>query len=477
MLGDLGKKINYAMRRMTNATVIDEEIVDAMLADIARALLEADVNVRTVAALRKRVKDKINLADLAAGTNKRKLIQGAVVEELCEILDSEKKPVQLKKGKSNVVMFVGLQGNGKTTSCVKYAYYYQRKGWRTALVCADTFRAGAFDQLKQNATKAKIPFFGSHTELDPVKLAIDGVERFKKDKFELIIVDTSGRHKQEAALFDEMEQMATHLNPSDIIFVMDSSIGQAAHDQASAFRKRVRVGSVIITKLDGHAKGGGALSAVSATGSPITFIGTGEHLDDFEPFSTKSFVERLLGLGDISGLVNMIKEANINKDVYERIAGGNFTLRDMYEQFTNINKIGPLGSVMSMLPGVSELMPKGREKEGQARIKKFMVIMDSMTHKELDNPKIQFTEDRLMRVARGAGVHPVAVEELLNEHKRFAKVVEKLGGIKGLESGNMQNLTKQMPKIMDPQMLRQLGGAGNIQQMIKQIQKSGGFKM
>lgn len=188
-------------------------------------------------------------------------------------------------------MFVGLQGNGKTTSCVKYAYYHQRKGWKACLVCADTFRAGAFDQLKQNATKAKVPFYGSYTETDPVKIATEGVERFRNEGHDLIIVDTSGRHKQDEALFAEMEQMAQAANPNDIIFVMDSAIGQAAFDQARAFKGKVRVGSVIITKLDGHVKGGGALSAVSATESPITFIGTGEHIDEFERFNTQNFVE------------------------------------------------------------------------------------------------------------------------------------------------------------------------------------------
>jgi signal recognition particle subunit SRP54 len=176
------------------------------------------------------------------------------------------------------------------------------------LVCADTFRAGAFDQLKQNATKAKIPFYGSYTERDPVVVAEAGVEQFRAEKYEIIIVDTSGRHKQQAALFEEMQEVARVVAPDDIIFTMDSSIGQAARDQAQAFKSSVPVGSVIITKLDGHARGGGALSAVAATQSPIIFIGTGEHIDDFETFNAKSFVSRLLGMGDISGLLTMVRD-------------------------------------------------------------------------------------------------------------------------------------------------------------------------
>ena len=176
------------------------------------------------------------------------------------------------------------------------------------MVCADTFRAGAFDQLKQNATKVRIPFYGSYTETDPVQIAKEGVEQFKREGFEMIIVDTSGRHMQEEALFAEMKQVNEAINPDEIIFVMDSSIGQACFEQAKAFKQAVSVGSVIITKLDYNAKGGGALSAVAATEAPITFIGTGEHFTDFESFDPESFVNRLLGLGDLKKLFSVISE-------------------------------------------------------------------------------------------------------------------------------------------------------------------------
>ncbi|KNC73159.1 hypothetical protein SARC_14284, partial [Sphaeroforma arctica JP610] len=193
-------------------------------------------------------------------------------------------------------------------------YYYQKKGWKVCLICADTFRAGAFDQLKQNCTKARIPFYGSYTETDPVVIAAEGVQKFKEEKFEIIIVDTSGRHKQEAGLFEEMLQVDQAVHPDNIVFVMDASIGQAAELQAAAFKGQVDVGSVIITKLDGHAKGGGALSAVAATKSPIIFMGTGEHLDDFEPFSAQPFVSKLLGMGDLGGLMEVVKDLDLEKN-------------------------------------------------------------------------------------------------------------------------------------------------------------------
>ena len=275
VLADLGRRITSAIRSLNNATVINEEALDSLLKEVCAALLEADVNVRLVKQLRERVKTGLNFDDMAGGINKRRAIQSAIFSELVKLVDPGVQPWTPTRGKNNVIMFVGLQGSGKTTTCTKLAYYYQKKGWKSCLVCADTFRAGAFDQLKQNSAKAKIPFYGDYTESDPAKIALEGVEQFKQQGFEIIIVDTSGRHKQEESLFEEMLEVSNVCQPDNIVFVMDASIGQACEAQARAFKEKVDVASVIITKLDGHAKGGGALSAVAVTKSPVIFIGTG----------------------------------------------------------------------------------------------------------------------------------------------------------------------------------------------------------
>lgn len=370
-------------------------------------------------------------------------------------------------------MFVGLQGSGKTTTCTKLAYHYQKKNWKACLVCADTFRAGAYDQIKQNATKARIPFYGSYTEVDPVVIAQEGVEMFKKEGFEFIIVDTSGRHKQEESLFEEMLAVANAVNPDNIIFVMDATIGQACEAQARAFKEKVNVGSVIITKLDGHAKGGGALSAVAATKSPIIFIGTGEHIDDLESFKTKPFISKLLGMGDIEGLIDKVNELKLddNEELLEKIKHGQFTIRDMYEQFQNIMKMGPFSQIMSMIPGFSQdFMTKGSEQESMARIKKLMTMMDSMCDGELDHregAKLFSKENsRVIRVAHGSGVTEREVKDLISQYTKFAAVVKKMGGIKGLfKSGDvtknvnptqMAKLNQQMAKMIDPRMLQQV---------------------
>merc|ERR1719197_2235625 len=428
VLQELGQKITGAFRKLNQAPIIDDELLDEVLKDIAAALLHADVNVKYVSELRSNVKKRVLLETDAAGANKRKLIQKAVVEELVRLVTADKKPYKLEKGKSNVIMFVGLQGSGKTTTCTKYAHYYNRKGWKTALVCADTFRAGAFDQLRQNAAKVRIPFYGDYNETDPVKIAEEGTALFRKEKYDLILVDTSGRHKQEAALFEEMQQVEEVVKPNDIVFIMDSHIGQACFEQAKAFRECVNVGSVVITKMDGHAKGGGALSAVAATNSPIVFLGLGEHFDEFQPFEAQSFVSRLLGMGDLKGLFQTITEAmplDKQPELLKKISKGKFSLRDLYEQFQNLQKMGPMGQVMQMIPGMSQMLPQGAEKEGTKRIKRFMVMMDSLTDAEMDG-EVQLNDTRRHRVARGSGAQILEVTHLLEEYKRMEKMVGKM---------------------------------------------------
>ncbi|CAI5942446.1 unnamed protein product [Closterium sp. NIES-64] len=491
VLAELGGRISRAIQAMNRVTVIDEKALNECLNEITRALLQADVSFKMVMGLQQNIKRIVNLEELAAGHNKRIIIEKAIFNELCNMLDPNTTPYQPKKGKPNIIMFVGLQGSGKTTTCGKYAHFYQRKGWKPALICADTFRAGAFDQLKQNATKAKIPFYGSYTETDPAKIAQEGVAIMKKEGCDLIIIDTSGRHKQEASLFEEMRQVSELTNPDLVLFVMDSSIGQAAYDQAQAFKASVPVGAVIITKMDGHAKGGGALSAVAATKSPVIFIGTGEHIDEFEQFETKAFVSRLLGMGDWTGFMDRIQDVipmDQQPELLQKLQEGHFTLRIMYEQFQNILKLGPLGQVMSMIPGFTqELMPKGREKESTARLKKFMTIMDSMTDHELDstNPKLFHDTKRIIRVARGSGRHPLEVQELLEEYRKMDKIWSKMKGLKMMGGGGKRgglggdmgaaarNMNAaQMARALPPQMLQQMGGLNGLQNLMKQMNSS-----
>jgi signal recognition particle subunit SRP54 len=471
VLAELSSQITNALRKMRNATIIDDSVVDEMLKAIGNALVTADVNFKTVGALQQNIKKSINLEEIPAGIDKRKAIKKVVFDELVKMLDPGVTAWKPQKGKTNVIMFVGLQGSGKTTTVTKLAAYYKRKGWRPALLCCDTFRAGAYDQLAQNATRAKIPFYGSYTERDPVKLAHDGLKKFKEVGNDIVIVDTSGRHKQEAALFEEMEQVANVVKPNQIIFVMDGSIGQAALDQALAFKNKVDIGAVILTKLDGHARGGGALSAVAATKSPIIFIGTGEDINDLQEFEVQSFVSRLLGMGDVKGMIDIIKEVvpkESQPKIAKRLQEGKFSLRDMYEQFQNMLKMGPLDQVIGMLPmetGLNQLLKGAKGEAGHLKIKSYMTIMDSMTDEELDIPKV-LTPPRIARIARGSGRSIKEVNELIVQYKQFEKVVVRM---KNVRPGRMNNLQNLVP----PHLLKQMGGASGLNSIIRQMGKDG----
>lgn len=428
-----------------------------MIKEICAALLEADVNVKLVGTLRKSIKATVNFKDIPPAVNKKRLIQKAVFDELVKLVDPHAEPFKPKKGKANVIMFVGLQGAGKTTTCTKLARHYQARGFKSCLVCADTFRAGAFDQLKQNATKAKIPYFGSLTSTDPAQVASEGVAKFKKERFEIIIVDTSGRHRQEKDLFDEMTQIQRAITPDQTIMVLDATIGQQAEAQSKAFKETADYGAIIITKTDGHASGGGAISAVAATHTPIVFIGTGEHMLDLERFSPQPFVSKLLGMGDMQGLVEHVQALKLDqKDTMKHLAEGVFTIRDLRDQLQNIMKMGPLSKMAGMIPGLGQMMGGMDDEEGSMKMKRMIYVCDSMNNKELDSDGKIFVEQpaRMTRVARGSGTSVREVEELLSQQKVMAGMAKKMGGM----SKNMQKTQGQM-------------GGGNRQQQMAAMQK------
>jgi len=492
VLSDLGRRINAAVSNLNREPNLDEKAFDAMIKEICSALLSADVNVRLVKHLRKSIQNSVKFSELPPNTstnNKKRLIQQAVFDHLVQLVDPHAEPYKPKKGKSNVIMFVGLQGAGKTTTCTKLARYYATRGFKACLVCADTFRAGAYDQLKQNATKAKIPYYGSLTQTDPAVVAAEGVARFKKEKFEIIIVDTSGRHKQEADLFAEMVQVQNAIKPDQTIMVLDGTIGQAAEAQSSAFKEAADFGAIIITKTDGGAAGGGAISAVAATHTPIIFLGTGEHMMDLERFAPKPFISKLLGYGDMSGLIEHVqsitRESAGMKETQKHLAEGIFTIRDMKEQITNIMKMGPLSKVAGMIPGLGNMMQGMSDEDGTDKLKRMIYIFDSMTTKELESDGKLFVSEpaRMVRIACGSGTSVREVEELLTQHKVMASIAKNMGANKKnmqraqsmMQGGNKAQQMAAMQKRM-----QSMGGAARGQMpgmgdMGKMMQMLGGM--
>jgi len=329
-------------------------------------------------------------------------------------------------------MLVGIQGSGKTTSAAKIAYYYSKRGYKTALVCADTYRPAAYEQLRQLGEKIGVPVYGRSDNGDPIRIAVEGVKHFKQKGLDIIIIDTAGRHKEERELIEEMKNIAGSVNPNEIMLVIDAGIGQQALAQASAFHNATPIGSIMITKLDGTARGGGALTAVAVTGAKIKFVGVGEDVTEIEKFSPKRFVARILGMGDIDSLIEKIREAELEKELsmrqMEMIASGRLTLRDLYHQIIALRKLGPLSKILSMIPGIGINLPsEDKIRLTEEKMRKWIAIMDSMTYEELDKPE-RIDKSRIRRIALGSGTSPEEVKELLNYYKamkRFLKQVRR----------------------------------------------------
>jgi signal recognition particle subunit SRP54 len=315
-----------------------------------------------------------------------------------------------------------------TTSAAKLARYFQKRGFKTALVCADAFRLGAFNQLQQLAERIKVPFYGDPAETRALEIATIGVEKFRNGNFEVILLDTAGRHKDEKDLIAEMKQVAHKVKPDEVILVIDATIGQQASTQAIAFNESTEIGSILLTKMDSSARGGGALSAVAVTGVPIKFIGVGEDVEELEPFNPPRFVGRLIGMGDIEGLVKKVREAEnvVPEKKVKAMLKGKFTLMDMYDQMEAMSGIGPLKRVINMIPGMSYRVPDDALEVAEDKIKKWKYIIQSMTIKERENPKL-LNNSRIRRVARGSGTSEKEVKEVVKQYFTTRKLMRSMG--------------------------------------------------
>ena len=428
MLDKLGKALHGALQKLARVTHVDERAIKELVRDIQRALLQADVNVQLVLELTKRIERRALEERLPPGMTRKEHVIKIVYEELSALMGRPAQ-LQLKPGRPTVVLMVGLQGSGKTTSAAKLALYFKRRGFRVGMVCADTFRPGALEQLRQLGEQIGVPVYGEEEAKSSVELARRGVEHFKRERMDLILVDSAGRHRREEELMEEMKQLAEAIEPDEVMLVVDGTLGQQARDQAAAFHAATSIGSILVTKLDGTAKGGGALSAVAATGAPIKFIGVGEHLDELEPFVPERFVARLLGMGDIETLLRRIEEAAREGEIKpveaKAILAGKLTLKDVYDQLEALSKMGPLKRLMEMIPGFGMAVPDEQLRVGEEKLKRFKVIMQSMTPEELENPKL-LNSSRIRRIARGSGTSEADVKELLRYYELMRKLIKSM---------------------------------------------------
>jgi signal recognition particle subunit SRP54 len=419
----LGSSLYDALKKVFKAPIIDETLVKELVRDIQRALLQADVNVQLVLEISKRIEDRALKENVPQGVSRREHIIKVVYEEMTRFLGDKAVALKVEPGKRTVIMLVGIQGSGKTTAAAKLSRYFQKRGLKPALVCADTFRPGAFAQLQQLANRMNVPIYGDQKAKDPVKVASEGLKQFTEK--DIVIVDTSGRHKEEHELIKEMKQLEKSIRPDEVMLVIDGTIGQQATVQAKAFHEATPIGSILVTKLDGSARGGGALSAVAATGAPIKFIGTGEKAEDVEAFVPSRFVGRLLGMGDLETLIEKVHEAEIRvpEKKAKAIISGKFTLTDMYDQFEAMKGMGTFKKLLSMIPGASYKIPEDMLNAAEGRLEKWRVMIQSMTPEEKDNPKI-FNSSRMKRVARGSGTTEKGVKELLKQYVMMRRMLK-----------------------------------------------------
>ncbi len=422
-LDRLGSSLTSALKKLFRASVIDEATVKELMRDIQRALLQSDVNVQLVLDISKRMEERALKEKVPPGISRREHVIKVVYEELTRFVGEKPVPIRIEPGKKQTLMLVGIQGSGKTTAAAKLARYFQKKGLKPALICADTFRPGAYAQLQQLASRINLPIYGDSKAKDPVKVVSEGLKQFS-DK-DLIIVDTSGRHKEEKDLIKEMKDLEKKIKPDEVILVIDGTIGQQALIQAKAFHEATPIGAILVTKLDGSARGGGALSAVAATGAPIKFIGTGEKTEDIEPFIPSRFVGRLLGMGDLETLLEKVRDAEIKvpEKKAKAILSGKFTLTDMYEQFEAFKSMGPFRKVLKMLPGMSYDLPEDKLNMAEANLEKWRVIIQSMRVEEKENPKL-LNSSRIRRVARGSGTAEKDVKDLLKQYAMMRKMMK-----------------------------------------------------
>ncbi|TFF87354.1 MAG: signal recognition particle protein [Promethearchaeota archaeon] len=449
VLENLGRSLDKAIRRIRRLPKIDKEAINALIQDLQRALLSADVKVELVFEMTESIKKEAMNTELQKAKRKDFVIK-LVHDELIKVLGGKKAPLRIKPKKKNLILLVGIQGSGKTTTVGKLAFHYKGKGYKVATLTTDTWRPGAYEQLVQLSEKAGVDAFGNPNEKNAVKIGVKETKKAMAKGYDIIIVDTAGRHKKEDALMEEMKKLEKALKPNEIILVIDGTLGQQAFSQAEAFSEATNLGSIIVTKLDGTAKGGGALSACAATNVPIRFIGTGEKIDELEPFDPTNFVGTLLGIPDLDTLVQKVQEAEAMPDpeVVKRMMHGKFTLEDLYVQLKSIKKVGRFGKILSLMGGAN--IPDALKEDAEKNLEKWEVVLNSMTKMEKENPKI-IKKTRKKRIAIGSGVDYSVINRMLDQYNQMKKMMQqfmqmrKKGG-KGLP---IPGMGKGSAKFMD----------------------------
>lgn len=420
MFESLSNRLQDVFDRLSSSGRLTENDVDVVMREVRMALLEADVALPVVKDFVKRVKDRSIGAEVTKSLKPGQMVVKIVHEELIETLGEPGRLNFSGSTKPHVIMLVGLQGAGKTTTAAKLATFLRRDGRQPHLVAADVYRPAAVDQIKTLGKQINVPVYDEGTNAKPADIAVRGVKAAAEAGAAVVIIDTAGRLQINETLMTELQQIKERTKPAEIILVADSMTGQEAVNIAQGFNERLGLTGLILTKVDGDARGGAAISMRAVTNVPIKFLATGEKLDGFEVFHPDRLASRILGMGDVLSLIEKAEEAYDEKEalkLQEKLMKNQFTLQDFLEQLRKMRKMGPISQILSMVPGLSKMQDQlPQQEEMEKNLKRVEAIICSMTPKERANPKI-INASRKKRIAAGSGVEVRDVNQVLKQFR------------------------------------------------------------
>ena len=450
----LSEKLNAAFKRLRGKGRLTPADVREAMREVRMALLEADVSYKVVKDFTKAVTERASGADVLESLSPAQMVVKIVNEELCTLMGGANQKLNISSKSPSVVMLVGLQGAGKTTNGAKLAAYMRKQGKRPLLAACDIYRPAAITQLETVGRQLDIPVF-QMGQTDPVDIAKAAIEHAKKHGNDLVFLDTAGRLHIDEELMDELRRIRDAVEPAEILLVVDAMTGQDAVNAASAFDEALGVTGVMLTKLDGDARGGAALSIRAATGKPIKFIGVGEKLDMIEPFHPDRMASRILGMGDVLTLIEKAEQSFDEKkalEAAERLKANRFTLTDYLEQMGQLKNMGDLESIAAMIPGMNAGALKGAKFDDRLMARQEAIIL-SMTPAERENPAL-LNSSRKKRVAAGSGVQVVDVNRLLKQYESMQQMMKQFSG------KNMKKMQKKLGRMGGFPGMNGLGGLG-----------------
>ncbi len=449
MFDSLSTRLQDVFKTLRGETRLTPETIEAALREIRLALLEADVNFKVVKAFVDRVRDRAMGQDVLRSLSPSQQVVKIVRDEMLALFGDAEGGLQTTNKRPRVILLLGLQGAGKTTTAGKLAAWLTKQGRHPLLVSTDVKRPAAIQQLNVVAQMASVRVHDPAGQMDPVARAKGAVAEAANLGFDVVIVDSAGRLHIDDELMAELVAIKEATEPSDLLYVADAMTGQDAIKSAGEFNHRMGITGVVLTKLDGDARGGAALSVVSVVGVPIAFVGSGERLEDLEPFHPERVVSRVLGMGDVLSLIERAEAAIDHDDaerLEEKIRANEFTLGDFRDQLRTIRKMGPLEQILGMLPGMGNLKALGENTPDEKQMGRIEAIIDSMTPDERRKQHI-INGSRRKRIAKGSGTSVEEVNKLLKQFVQMQKMLKSLGGMAGLSGGGKKARRRAMEML------------------------------